>query len=315
MTRLYRIVSDRLDVYFNQALEKYLLDHVEEDSIILYLWQNEKTVVIGRNQDAYGECDVERLEKDGGHLARRISGGGAVYHDTGNLNFTFLANRKEYDVSSQNKVILDALKDLGIDAKRNGRNDLEIDGRKFSGHAYYNGKESCLHHGTLMLEVDEEALCRYLNVSYVKLHSKNVPSVRSRIINLKSVRPDLDIAMMKEALITSFEENYGSKSEVLSFDEDEVRKIEEGFADRDWYLGKKEEHEFEKERRFDWGVVKIRYDRNEDILTALDVYTDALYFDVSEKELKGLLNRRIKDIDMEGRSEQLKEIVDLLKEE
>ena len=120
---------------------------------------------------------------------------------------------------------------------------------------------------------------------------------------------------MKEALITSFEENYGSKSEALSFDEDEVRKIEEGFADRDWYLGKKEEHEFEKERRFDWGVVKIRYDRNEDILTALDVYTDALYFDVSEKELKGLLNRRIKDIDMEGRSKQLKEIVDLLKEE
>ncbi|MBQ1691929.1 MAG: lipoate--protein ligase, partial [Erysipelotrichaceae bacterium] len=165
MIKLRVFVSESLDVYHNQAIEKYFLDRIEDDEVILYLWQNDRTIVIGANQDAYGECDIEKLEKDGGHLARRITGGGAVYHDKGNLNFTFITPKALYDLSKQEEVILKALDCLGIKAAKTGRNDLVIDGRKFSGHAYYKGKRSCLHHGTLMLEVDEGRLQDYLRVS------------------------------------------------------------------------------------------------------------------------------------------------------
>ena len=142
MIKLRVFVSESLDVYYNQAIEKYFLDRIEDDEVILYLWQNDKTIVIGANQDAYGECDIEKLEKDGGHLARRITGGGAVYHDKGNLNFTFITPKALYDLSKQEEVILKALDCLGIRAAKTGRNDLVIDGRKFSGHAYYKGKKS-----------------------------------------------------------------------------------------------------------------------------------------------------------------------------
>ncbi|MBQ1740938.1 MAG: lipoate--protein ligase, partial [Erysipelotrichaceae bacterium] len=122
MIKLRVFVSESLDVYHNQAIEKYFLDRIEDDEVILYLWQNDKTIVIGANQDAYGECDIEKLEKDGGHLARRITGGGAVYHDKGNLNFTFITPKALYDLSKQEEVILKALDCLGIKAAKTGRN-------------------------------------------------------------------------------------------------------------------------------------------------------------------------------------------------
>ncbi len=315
MTRLCLTGSDSLNVYRNQAIERWLLDHLEDDMVILYLWRNDHTVVIGRNQDAYAECDLERLEKDGGRLARRISGGGAVYHDAGNLNFTFLAKREDFDVTVQDQVILDALDLLGIRAVKNGRNDLEIDGRKFSGHAYYRGKENCLHHGTLMLEVDEESLSKYLHVSILKLHSKSVSSVRSRIINLKSVRADLEIDDLKKSLIASFEKRYGGKVQEFPFDEDEVLKLEKDFEDPSWRYGRRNEHRLNREKRFEWGTVKIAYDEEDGVLKALDIYTDALHYEANEEEIEDLLGRRIKEIETDGKSEQLAQIIGLLKEE
>ena len=316
MIKLRVFVSESLDVYYNQAIEKYFLDRIEDDEVILYLWQNDRTIVIGANQDAYGECDIEKLEKDGGHLTRRITGGGAVYHDKGNLNFTFITPKALYDLSKQEEVILKALDCLGIRAAKTGRNDLVIDGRKFSGHAYYKGKKSCLHHGTLMLEVDEGRLQDYLRVSLAKLHSKNVASVRSRIINLKSVREDLDLDTLKKALIHSAELIYETKAEPYTvFDQDELTKLEVQFKDDKWRYGKLYKEGRAIEKRFDFGTVRIVYVMEKDQIKDLSVFTDALDTDLFDGLEKRLIGKRIDEIDTKKENKESRAVIESLKED
>jgi lipoate-protein ligase A len=144
MSGIKILYSDRTDPWLNLAVEHYLLDSVLPDQILLYIWQNKNTVVIGRNQNAWRECAAELLEQEGGKLARRLSGGGAVYHDLGNLNYTFVAGKSLYDVNKQYTVLLDAVRALGIPAEMTGRNDLVADGRKFSGNAFCNRKKRFL---------------------------------------------------------------------------------------------------------------------------------------------------------------------------
>lgn len=124
------IESDQTNPYYNLALEEYLLFNVKKKQCILYLWQNSNTVVIGRNQNCWKECSIDQLQANGGHLARRVSGGGAVFHDEGNLNFSFLVKQNDYSLDKQINVILLALQKLGLNAAKSGRNDLTIGGKK-----------------------------------------------------------------------------------------------------------------------------------------------------------------------------------------
>ena len=182
---LYVIRSREVDPRHNLALEEYLLQGVKSGECILYLWQNQRTVVIGRNQHAENECHIQALEADGGYLVRRLSGGGAVYHDLGNVNFTIVTTRENFDVDRQTEVILRAVQKVGLRAEKNGRNDLTVEGRKFSGHSYYKSGSQCFHNGTIMVDVDKEPLEKYLNISLLKLRAKGVKSVRSRVANLR----------------------------------------------------------------------------------------------------------------------------------
>lgn len=247
--------------------------------MILYLWQNEKTVVIGKNQNAYNECNLDTLHRDGGHLARRLSGGGAVYHDLGNLNFTFLSPKEDFNEEKENEVILNALRHFGLPAYRNGRNDLLIDGRKFSGHAFQHSRYTSLHHGTIMLHVDAEALSRYLNVSLLKLKDKHVASVKSRVINLNDILPDLTVDACKEALIRSAEEIYGLKTQTLTEEDLDQIQLEADirmFSDDTFLYGREDHLSHVLEERFAWGTVRIEYEKENDILTDVAVYSDAL---------------------------------------
>ena len=195
------------------------MEQVKPGSIVLYLWRNAQTVVIGRNQNCWRECNVHLLEAEGGHLARRLSGGGAVYHDLGNLNFTFLVHHEDYDTERQVEVIRQALLPLGLDVVKSGRNDLLIDGKKFSGNAFYRTGDRCYHHGTLLIDTDKDVMARYLRVSPNKMKSKGVKSTKSRVINLVDKVPSLTAMDLVPRLKRAADEVYGFEFAPWSFDE------------------------------------------------------------------------------------------------
>ena len=276
---LYTISTASTDPYHNLALEEYLLNAVQPGQCILYLWQNQRTVVIGRNQHAENECRVQALEAEGGHLARRLSGGGAVYHDLGNLNFTFLVPSEDFDVDRQTEVILRAVQAVGIHAQRTGRNDLTVEGRKFSGHAYYHSGGKSYHHGTLMVNVDQEPLARYLNVSPLKLEAKGVKSVRSRVGNLMDWNPSLTIEGLKVELIRAFGQVYGLPLQEKFEEELDQAALEAGrqkFVSPQWRYGSVRPLAESQEARFDWGTVRVDFSLSGERITEAALWSDGL---------------------------------------
>lgn len=272
------LISQSDDTFVNQALEKYLLEYVPPQTVILYLWQNAHTVVIGKNQNAWQECQVASLEREGGKLARRISGGGAVYHDLGNLNFTFIAEREDYSVPRQLAVIKAALAELGVDAQVSGRNDITVSGRKVSGNAFYEGR-SCFHHGTLLLSVDKQLMTRYLQPAGEKLRSKGVSSVRSRVANLNEFCPGLSPDIMAEALLKSFSTQYRTmplQLEARSFDQERLEQLRHEFADPAWRLNRPIPCDAEFSGRFSWGGLTVRLAVSSGVVRQAEVYTDSL---------------------------------------
>jgi lipoate-protein ligase A len=279
---LYTLDTPETNPYRNIALEALILELCPSESCILYLWQNRHTVVIGRNQNAWKECRVDKLESGGGFLVRRLSGGGAVYHDMGNLNFTFVMPKNDYDREKQSEVILRAVRKGGIDAVKTGRNDIETSGRKFSGNSYYLAGENYFHNGTLLVNADLSAAEEYLSVSADKIRGKGVESLRKRIINLCECNPALTIPDLKKYLIAAFEEVYGLKSTARAaetFDKTHktrLKELENKFSDPEWKYGKNPPFYFESSRRFNWGDVDIRIDASENKINEVCVFSDAM---------------------------------------
>lgn len=206
--KLILMRSESVNVFVNQAVEAALLESVGEDEAALYLWRNERTVVVGRNQNAFSECRVEALESDGGLLARRLSGGGAVWHDGGNLNFTFLSKAVNFDKEKNFDIVVSALSALGIDAVRSGRNDLTVCGTKFGGNAYYRRGDAEMHHGTVMVSTRPEDVSRYLTPPKEKFSGKGVGSVYSRVAPLDECAGGLSVKDVADALEESFVKAY-----------------------------------------------------------------------------------------------------------
>lgn len=266
------------DPWFNLAVEQYLLESVE-DQCILYLWQNKNTVVIGRNQNPWKECRTTLLEQEGGHLARRLSGGGAVFHDLGNLNFTLLMPQPDFDLERQLSVICQAVRGFGIPAEKSGRNDILAGGRKFSGNAFYKNGKQAYHHGTLLVDADMEKLSRYLNPSKAKLKSKGVESVRSRVTNLKELCSGLTVDALKLSLAHAFADVYNLPLRQIRDEDLDFQKIE-SLAERnrswEWNFGHRIPFDLEREERFSWGSVQLQLHINEGVIQQAKIYSDAM---------------------------------------
>jgi len=304
-----------VDPYQNLAIEKYLLDSVGPNECILYLWQNQNTVVIGRNQNAWLECRTTLLEEEGGLLARRLSGGGAVFHDLGNLNFTFLVSKDNYDVDRQLSVIRRACALAGIATEKSGRNDLLAGGSKFSGNAFYQIGQNAYHHGTLLIDVDMDKLSRYLSPSKAKLEAKGVSSVRSRVINLKELAPGLTCDKMRELMVRGFEEVYGLRARPLTLDESQFAEAAKKNASWEFLYGTPLPFTFSCERKFDWGIFQLQLQAKKGIIVAVKVYSDAMDWELPAKVEQALTGCRFSLADMQQALKDYPDLCELLAEQ
>ena len=293
ITKIFIYNAQGTDPHENLAAEKVLMDALGPGEAMLYLWQNLNTVVIGKNQNAWLECRTSLLEEECGKLARRLSGGGAVYHDLGNLNFTFLMCKEDYDLDKQVAVIQKACALAGIHAEKSGRNDLLADGRKFSGNAFYQDKVHAYHHGTLMVDVDKEKLGRYLSPPKAKLLAKGVTSVRSRVVNLKELAPALTIDSMRRYMQTAFQEVYGLTTTPFVPDSAMRAKIAElktQYSSWDYLYGAPLAFTFSCEEKFEWGYVGLQLDAKSGMINNVAINTDAMDWTLPDlicKSLKG----------------------------
>ena len=273
------IVTNSVNPYHNLALEEVLFER-QGAGATLYLWQNEHTIVIGRNQNAWRECRVELLESEGGFLARRSSGGGAVFHDLGNLNFSFLLPREDYDLVRQLSVVQKAAAAFGIETCFTGRNDLVLTstGEKFSGNAFRFSQGIALHHGTILIGADMEKLSRYLAPSRFKLEAKGVKSVASRVTNLSLHNPLLTIERMKDALLAAFADEYG-EAQPLNENEVDAGKLErarEKYASWEWRFGATPAFNVSFENRFSFGCLELLLNVQGGAVSGAACYTDAM---------------------------------------
>ncbi len=294
LSQLQLYIGKTMDPHENLAIEKHLLDTVPSDGCLLYLWQNEHTVVIGRNQNPWEECRCSLLEEEGGKLARRLSGGGAVYHDRGNLNFTFLCPADCYDLDRQMRVIETACRLAGIDTVRSGRNDILADGRKFSGNAFYHSRGHSYHHGTLLINADMQRVARYLTPAKAKLESKGVKSVRSRVVNLCELAPALTVDTMVTHMIAAFELVYGMPAaERQEIDQDAVKQLADTYRSWEFLYGKPMPFTLSCDGHFPWGQVTLHLQVRDGVITATKVYTDAMDWQLAEQAESALTGCRL----------------------
>ncbi|MGI6576496.1 MAG: lipoate--protein ligase [Eubacteriales bacterium] len=277
MKRLF-YMSPRSDGHLNLSVDEYLLDTLSPDDFILYLYINENDVIIGRNQNAWKECNIAKMEADGVRLVRRVSGGGAVYHDIGNLNFSFITGEQHYDLERQTEMILAAVRHLGIEAEFSGRNDITVNGRKFSGNAFAMRRQNRQHHGTLLINADLSRLSDYLNVPEQKIRAKGVESVRARVCNLTDINPALTVEMAVEALKKVYREHYG-EFETLSedlLDKEKINDLYKKHSSWEWRMGSAPVFDYEVDTRFEWGGVQLYMSMENGTIRGVQVYTDAL---------------------------------------
>jgi lipoate-protein ligase A len=326
--KVYKTVTD--DPLFNLAIEEWLFREGDPSTHSLYLWRNSPTVVIGRHQNPFKECHLQKMEENNVVLARRYSGGGAVYQDLGNTNFTFFSSSDLYDKHRNSGIIINALaKYFGITAEASGRNDILVSGQKVSGSAYKISGKRALHHGTLLLSVDFNALGSYLNPDKMKLKSKGVASVQARVRNLSELNPAVNHQSICEALIKEFSHTYQAECQVEELDPAQLKTIPalhafyESLKDWNWRFGETPAFEHHMETRFDWGNLDVNMNCQEGRIIDVKIFSDSLIpqmIDELMQSLKGKTydkagivaavqeaQRKLADVDCAAQLQQLQD--------
>lgn len=301
-------VSERVDPWYNLAVEEYLLSQAGPEDNILFLWQNDKTVVIGRNQNPWKECHLDALDQNGCRLVRRLSGGGAVYHDLGNLNYTFISRVDQNCIRDNIEMVIEAIRSDGIDAVFSGKNDIQVGAYKVSGNAYFEHNGFICHHGTLLIDSDLSQLASILTASKLKLASKGIDSVKARVSNLTAFNPTLTVSHLKQSLAAAFCNRMADKRQptdrksgpepapttvtdvaTLAADERQaIALLETKYQSWDWNYGSSPTFNVTLARRYDWGEVELLLVVNDGIIDQIEVNTDALDVDLADNIKRSL---------------------------
>ena len=288
MPKIKVFTAEHHDPWFNLATEDWLFKNFPDDHHVLFLWRNKPCIVIGRFQNPWNECDLTAMDRDGVVLARRQSGGGAVYHDLGNPNFTFMSPRETYDKDRNFSIITKALAKFGVTAEQSGRNDVLVEGRKVSGSAFRMAATRTFHHGTLLIDTDMEKLPGYLTPDKDKLKSKGIRSVASRVANLSEFNPNITHDSLCDSIKEAFFETYGQRCEVEDLTiarlskEPSLYATYETYADWQWRFGSTPQFAHPISSRFGWGGITLDFDVHEAIIQKVTVFSDALSVDFIE---------------------------------
>ena len=280
-----------VDPHFNLASEQYLMDNFDED--IFYLWQNDRSVIIGKNQNTLSEIDPVFVAENGIKVARRLTGGGAVFHDLGNLNYSVIEKATDgafgnYALFSES--VIDYLRSLGLDASLSGRNDILACGKKISGNAQTLRNGRLLHHGTLLYSADLSRLAGALRPRPEKYQSRGIKSVGSRVANVKDLlETDADVGAFAEGLYRSILKREGAREYAFSdADTAAVEKLRlEKFSTWEWNYGEAPRYAFKNGKRTEGGVVEISLSAEGGVIKEIKITGD--FFgrkDVSELEKK-----------------------------
>jgi lipoate---protein ligase len=255
------IISRNPDPFRNLAVEDCLLKNVRENEIILFMWQSESAVVIGKNQNPWLECNPHLLRADGVKLARRFSGGGAVYQDLGNLNYSFIMDRNLYDQQNQMRVVINAIEKMEIRAGTGSNNSLVIDKRKFSGNSFSLKADRAMHHGTILVSTDFSNMSAYLKPAGLKITARSVGSNPMEVVNLATIEPSLNVDVVAGLLAMSFDEMYETKSPITygetALDAARINEAFRKFATWDWNYGYTPEFKITFNDEFTWGKVEM----------------------------------------------------------
>jgi lipoate-protein ligase A len=288
------IRNESTNPYFNLAMEEYLFS-LDDDNDYVLLWQNEPTIVVGKYQNTAEEINSEYVKEKGIHVVRRITGGGAVYHDLGNLNFTFInkgTEKKEFDFRKFTMPIVKALERFGVKAELSGRNDITIDQKKFSGNAQYVKQGKVLHHGTLLFNSKMEELTKALKVTEDKFQSKGIKSVRSRVTNIADYLSEaITVSEFKELLLKYMfdEDTELIEGQLKDADMNKINSLMESkYMNWDWNYGASPEFNVKQGKRFEGGKVEVLINVKNGFVQGIKFYGD-FFGSGNTEEIEALL--------------------------
>lgn len=269
------------DPRVNLAIEEHLLRTLDTDEDILLFYINQPSIIIGRNQNTLEEINHEYVEQNGVHVVRRLSGGGAVYHDLGNLNFSFISNYSRDNFKNFKKFtgpVIEVLHSLGVPAELSGRNDILVEGRKISGNAQYTTTRRMYSHGTLLLNTNLEHLVAALNVKMSKIESKGIKSVRSRVANISEyLSEEMDTLTFRQRLLEGI---FSGSPTIPEYKLNEVdwkaihKLFEERYSQWDWNFGHSPDFNVKKVERFPFGEVEVRIDVHKGMVQGFKIFGD-----------------------------------------
>jgi lipoate-protein ligase A len=274
------IKNEDTNPYFNLAAEEYVLKNFSDNAFML--WRNAPSIIVGNHQNTLAEINTEYVKENNIDVVRRLSGGGAVFHDLGNLNFTFIKNidksKDKVDFSTFTKPIIDVLRNMDINANFEGRNDIVIDGKKISGNAQHTNGNRMIHHGTLLFSSVMNDLSNALKVNPLKFKDKAVKSVKSRVSNINDHMPEkIDVLTFRDRIMDYIVSTHEGAYLYEYTDEDRKKinqLVEEKYGKWEWNFGSSPKYNFEKLIKTDGGNIEFHIDVNKGLINDIKIFGD-----------------------------------------